>query len=193
MKVGYARVSTQDQNLDLQTDALKKAGCEKIFTDKVSGVKFHRQGLNQALDFLRQGDTLVVWKLDRLGRSTAELIKISASLQERKIELQSITESIDTSSPTGRLFFTILGAIAQMEREIIQERIKAGLKAANKRGRKNGRPRVMTKDKKETAIRLLKEGRGYNEVAGIIGVSRSVLYSELPAKVMDSMMDDGDL
>lgn len=147
MKIGYACVSTHDQNLDLQMDALQKAGCEKIFTDKISVTKFSREGLNQALEFVRTGDTLVIWKLDRLGRSTSELIKISEDLKQRQIDLQSITEAIDTSMPTGRLFFVILGAIAEMEREVIRERIKSGIAAAKKRGRKSDRPKVMNKDK----------------------------------------------
>lgn len=136
MKIGYARVSTLDQNLDLQIDALTKVGCEKIFTDKISSSKAHRQGLADALDYIRAGDTLVVWKLDRLCRNITELLKVSEKLKNNGIELQSLTESIDTSTPTGRMYFTILGAVAQMEREQIQERVKAGMAAAAKRGRK---------------------------------------------------------
>lgn len=187
MKIGYARVSTLDQNLDLQIDALTKAGCEKIFTDKISSSKAHRQGLADALDYVRAGDTLVVWKLDRLCRNIAELLKVSEKLKNNGIELQSLTESIDTSTPTGRMYFTILGAVAQMEREQIQERVKAGMAAATKRGRKAGRPKALTPAKKTAAIELLKGGMDYPSVAEVVGVPTSTLYRYLPAATIDSM------
>lgn len=182
MKIGYARVSTKDQNLELQLDALKRVGCDKIFTDKISSAKSKRDGLNQALDFIRPEDTLVVWKLDRLCRSTAELIKISNFLNEKSANLQSVTENIDTTTPTGRMYFTVLGAIAQMERELIQERVMAGLSAARQRGRKGGRPNALTESKKKAARKLLESGMGYKEVAQNLEVGLSTLYAEIPAK-----------
>lgn len=139
--IGYARVSTKEQDLSLQLDALSKYGCDRIFTDKMSSVK-ERQGLTDALGYLREGDTLVVWKLDRLCRSLPDLIKISEQIRMMGAQLVSITESIDTSTPAGRLYFNILGALGQMERELIQERVKAGLAAARRRGKVPGKPRV---------------------------------------------------
>ena len=139
--IGYARVSTKEQDLSLQLDALSKYGCDRIFTDKLSSVK-ERQGLTDALGYLRDGDTLVVWKLDRLCRSLPDLIKISEQIRMTGAQLVSITESIDTSTPAGRLYFNILGALGQMERELIQERVKAGLAAARRRGKVPGKPRV---------------------------------------------------
>ena len=138
--IGYARVSTKEQDLSLQLDALSKYGCDRIFTDKMSSVK-ERQGLTDALGYLREGDTLVVWKLDRLCRSLPDLIKISEQIRTTGAQLVSITESIDTSTPAGRLYFNILGALGQMERELIQERVKAGLAAARRRGKVPGKPR----------------------------------------------------
>lgn len=181
MKVGYARVSTHDQNLDLQIDALTKAGCEKIFTDKISSAKVKREGLESALEYVRSGDMLVVWKLDRLCRNIYELMQVSKSLEERGIELQSLTESIDTSTPTGRMYFTILGAVAQMEREQIQERVRAGLAAAKLRGKKGGRPKALTSTKKSAALEMLKNGMDYNSVAEVVGVTTKTLYRHLPA------------
>ena len=179
-KVGYARVSTKEQDLSLQLDALQKYDCDKIFTDKVSSVK-QRQGLQEALGYLRQGDSLVVWKLDRLCRSLPDLIKISEQIKEKGAELISITESIDTSTPAGRLYFNILGALGQMERELIQERVKAGLASARKRGKIGGKPRV-SQDKLDLARRELSEGRTYPDVAKIIGVHPQTLYRLLPVK-----------
>lgn len=182
MKIGYARVSTKDQNLSLQLDALKKAGCEKIFTDKISSAKSKREGLEQALDFARPEDTIVVWKLDRLCRSTAELIKISNLLDEKSANLKSLTENIDTTTPTGRMYFTVLGAIAQMERELIQERIGAGLEAARRRGRKGGRPPLLSDSKEKAARKLLQSGMSYKEVAQNLEIGLSTLYSGIPAQ-----------
>ncbi|OPH35247.1 recombinase family protein [Moraxella atlantae] len=182
-KVGYARVSTKEQDLSLQLDALNKFDCDKIFTDKVSSVK-QRQGLQEALGYLRQGDSLVVWKLDRLCRSLPDLIKISEQIKEKGAELISITENIDTSTPAGRLYFNILGALGQMERELIQERVKAGLAAARKRGKVGGKPRV-SQDKIDLARRELSEGRTYPDVAKIIGIHPQTLYRLVPVKSLD--------
>src|ERR671926_139739 len=144
MLIGYARVSTNEQNLSLQRDALEKAGCEQIYTDHVSGTKARRPGLEQALSHLRSGDTLVVWRLDRLGRSLRHLIDTVADLQEKGIGFKSITESIDTTTSGGRLVFNIFASLAEFEREIIRERTQAGLQAARARGRKGGRPKALT-------------------------------------------------
>jgi len=144
MNIGYARVSTQDQNLDLQNDALKAAGCEIIYTDKMSGTKKNRPGLEEILGFIRKGDTLVVWKLDRLGRSLKHLIQVLNQLDERGVYFKSIQESLDTSTPGGKLIFHVFGALAEFERDIIRERTLAGLAAARARGRKGGRPRKLS-------------------------------------------------
>jgi DNA invertase Pin-like site-specific DNA recombinase len=181
--VGYARVSTKEQDLSLQLDALTKHGCDRVFTDKLSAAK-QRQGLADALDYLRAGDTLVVWKLDRLCRSLPDLIGISEQIQQKGAALVSITESIDTSTPAGRLYFNILGALGQMERELIQERVKAGLSAARKRGKIGGKPRV-SQDKLELARRELSEGRTYPDVARIIGVHPQTLYRLIPVRSLD--------
>lgn len=140
MKIGYARISTQDQNLDLQNDALAKAGCEKIFTDTASGSKNNRSGLADAIMCCRKDDTLVVWKLDRLGRSLRHLIVTVNDLNEQGIEVQSLCENIDTSTPGGKLIFHVFGALAEFERELIRERTNAGIISARARGKMGGRP-----------------------------------------------------
>src|SRR4051795_8198611 len=144
MLIGYARVSTNEQNLDLQRDALNKAGCTEIYTDNVSGTKATRPGLTEALSHLRSGDTLVVWRLDRLGRSLRHLIDTVTELQERGIGFKSVTESIDTTTSGGKLVFHIFGALAEFEREIIRERTQAGLQAARTRGKLGGRPKALS-------------------------------------------------
>lgn len=144
MKIGYARVSTFDQNLDLQKDALTKADCTKIFEDKISGVKAARPGLEQAINYLREGDTLVVWKLDRLGRTLKGLIQFVTTLHEKGINFISLQENIDTTTSTGKLIFHIFGALAEFERDVIVERTKAGLAAARARGRLGGRRKKLT-------------------------------------------------
>src|SRR6184192_924840 len=144
MLIGYARVSTQDQTLDLQKDALEKIGCTKIFTDTASGATTERSGLTEALNYVREGDSLVVWRLDRLGRSLKHLIETITNLNKRMIGFQSITENIDTTTSGGKLIFHIFGALAEFERDIIRERTKAGLAAARARGRLGGRPKAKT-------------------------------------------------
>src|SRR3954453_18785445 len=146
MLIGYARVSTQDQTLDLQIDALKKAGCEKFYTDTASGAKAERKGLEEALDYAREGDILVVWRLDRLGRSLRHLIETITLLNNRKVGFKSITESIDTTTSGGKLVFHIFGALAEFERDIIKDRTNAGLNAARARGHLGGRPKAKTLD-----------------------------------------------
>src|SRR3954451_20994878 len=140
MLIGYARVSTQDQTLDLQLDALKQAGCEKFYTDTASGAKAERKGLEEALGYAREGDILVVWRLDRLGRSLRHLIETITTLNNRKVGFKSITENIDTTTSGGKLVFHIFGALAEFERDIIRERTTAGLEAARSRGKKGGGP-----------------------------------------------------
>src|SRR3989440_3679844 len=142
MNIGYARVSTQDQTLNLQRDALEKIGCSKIFTDTASGAKAERKGLEEALEYVREGDTLVVWRLDRLGRSLKHLIETITKLNNRKIGFKSSTENIDTTTSGGKLVFHIFGALAEFERDIIRERTNAGLRAARARGRLGGRPKA---------------------------------------------------
>ena len=180
MKVGYARVSTHDQNLSLQLDALKQAGCEEIHQDQVSGAKAERSGLQDALAYLRQGDTLVVWRLDRLGRSLKHLIEIVTQLEERGIGLQSLQESIDTTTSGGRLVFHIFGALAEFERNLIRERTQAGLQAARARGRKGGRPKALDAKKSELLYQLYDEKKhAIGELCNIMGISKSTLYAYL--------------
>src|SRR6266851_1863285 len=143
MLIGYARVSKHEQNLDLQLDALKAAGCEKIFTDKITSLKEERKGLNEALAFVRSGDVLVVWKLDRLGRTLRHLIDLVAEFNKKGIGFKSLKETIDTTTSTGKLVFHFFGALAEFERDIIHERTRAGLEAARARGRSGGRPKSL--------------------------------------------------
>ena len=180
MKVGYARVSTHEQNLSLQIDELKKYKCTEIFTDKISGAKSERPGLQKALGFLREGDSLVVWRLDRLGRSLKHLIEVITLLEERKIGFRSLQESIDTTTSGGRLIFHIFGALAEFERNLIRERTKAGLAAARARGRIGGRPRVLD-DKKIQLARNLYDSRKHpvKEICETLGISKSTLYAYL--------------
>src|SRR5579864_3806549 len=157
MLIGYARVSTQDQTLHLQQDALEKIGCSKIFTDTASGATTERQGLDEALAYVREGDTLVVWRLDRLGRSLKHLIEAITALNNRKIGFKSITENIDTTTSGGKLIFHIFGALAEFERDIIKERTQAGLQAARTRGRLGGRPKALNPKKASIAQALYKD------------------------------------
>ncbi len=182
MLIGYARVSTRDQNLDLQIDALNQAGCEKIFSDKTSGARTDREGLEKALDMLRKGDTFVVWKLDRLGRSVKQLVNMVESLHAKGVEFKSLTDSIDTGTTSGRFFFHVMASLAEMERELIAERTRAGLEAARKMGRTGGRRRIMTDSKIKSARKLLANGVPPREVAQNLGVSVPTLYRWVPAK-----------
>lgn len=180
MLVGYSRVSTTDQSLDLQTDALAAAGCQREFNDVASGAKAERPGLTEALEFLREGDTLVVWKLDRLGRSLPHLIEIVNLLESRGVGFRSMQENLDTTTAGGRLLFHIMGALAEFERGIIRERTRAGLTAARARGRKGGRPRAMAEGNVRAARQLLSAPAiGVSEVCRALNVSRSTLYRTL--------------
>jgi DNA invertase Pin-like site-specific DNA recombinase len=188
MLIGYARISTLDQNLALQRQALSAAGCERIFEDAMSGLRADRPGLSQVVDHLRDGDTLVVWKLDRLGRSVKGLVELVESLHTRGVQFKSLTDVIDTSSPSGRFFFHVMASLAQMERELIAERTKAGLVAARQAGRVGGRKRSMTPAKIEAAKTLLKQGTPAKDVAATLGVSVPTLYRWVPAGAMERPM-----
>ena len=181
MLIGYARVSTQDQNLELQLEALAKAGCKKVFEDKISGTRAERPGLNKALEMLREGDTLVVWKLDRLGRSVKNLVDLVGELHKQSVQFKSLTDAIDTGTASGRFFFHVMASLAEMERELIVERTRAGLDAARKLGRKGGRKPKMTDSKIESAKKLLSSGVPPRDVAKNLGVSIPTLYRWVPA------------
>jgi DNA invertase Pin-like site-specific DNA recombinase len=181
MLIGYARVSTLDQNLDLQRTALAQSGCGKIYEDRMSGAHVERPGLKLTLEVLRNGDTLVVWKLDRLGRSVKGLVDLVTEMAKRGIHFKSLTDSIDTSTPSGRFFFHVMASLAQMERELIAERTRAGLIAARQQGRVGGRRRKMTDSKIESAKKLLANGVPPKEVAENLGISIPTLYRWLPA------------
>jgi DNA invertase Pin-like site-specific DNA recombinase len=181
MLIGYARVSTQDQNLDLQIDALTNAGCKKIFHEKTSGSRAERPEFTKALEALREDDTLVVWKLDRLGRSVKNLVDLVSELHKQGIQFKSLTDAIDTGTPSGRFFFHVMASLAQMERELTVERTRAGLETARKLGRKGGRKRRMTDSKIESAKRLLANGMPPRDVALNLSVSIPTLYRWIPA------------
>ena len=180
MKYGYARVSTDDQKADLQIAALKQAGCRHIFTDQgVSGLASKRPELTRCLETLRAGDTLIVWKLDRLGRSLSHLVTVLSDLQGRGVAFKSLTEAIDTESATGRLLGHILAALAEFERALIVERTRAGLKAAKKRGQKLGRRPRLSNDQLAHARTLLEKGESPAAVARLLNVCRSTLYNSM--------------
>ena len=180
MRVGYARVSRDEQNLDLQIDALKAAGCEKIYTDKIGGTTTEREGLDDLLSYIRPDDVLVVWRLDRLGRTLKKLILMIEDLANRDIAFMSLRESIDTTTSGGRLIFHVFGALAEFEREIISERTKAGLAAAKSRGRCGGRPRLMDQEKVRLA-RMLHNDKSITvgEICRSLGISKGTLYRNL--------------
>ena len=180
MLVGYARVSTLDQNLDLQRDALLSAGCEKVFTDIASGIQDGREGLRETLNYLRPGDTLIVWKLDRLGRTLSHLIETVNTLATKSISFCSLQENLDTTTSSGKLIFHLFGALAEFERELIRERTRAGLKAARIRGHKGGRPRKLNIAQIKMAKLLISEGStSVTEICRTLGISRSTLYRRL--------------
>jgi len=183
--IGYARVSTDDQSAALQEDALKKAGCIRVFTDHASGSKASRPELDRMIDQLRSGDVVVVWRLDRLGRSLRNLIDLVQSLAERGVGFRSLTESIDTTTANGRLFFSIMGALAEFERDLIRERTQAGLAAARARGRVGGRPSVMNPKKIATARKLYdSHEHTVAEIAAMLNVSVATVYRHLEPKAV---------
>jgi DNA invertase Pin-like site-specific DNA recombinase len=182
MLIGYARISTHDQTLSLQKDALEKAGCEKIFTDTVSGTKAERKGLTEALSHLREGDTLVVWRLDRLGRSLRHLIDTVTELNARGVEFKSLQENIDTTTSGGKLVFHIFGALAEFEREIIKERTRAGLTSARSRGKVGGRPKALTA-KEMQILRNMASDKSLtvSDICKTLGIGRTTFYRYVKA------------
>ena len=183
MLVGYARVSTVEQTLALQEDALRAAGCARLFTDTISGAKAERPGLGQALAFLRPGDVLVVWRLDRLGRSLKALIETLTALEGRGIGFKSLTEQLDTTTSGGRLIFHVFGALAEFERDLIRERTQAGLAAARARGRQGGRPRKLGTPARVALAQALYDDRRHAvaEICRALGISRATLYRYVKA------------
>lgn len=181
MLIGYMRVSSEGerQSTDLQMDALLKAGVDSrhIFEDKASGAKDKREGLQKALNFLKNGDCLVVWKLDRLGRSLPHLISILTDLRKRGIQFRSLTEAMDTTTAHGELLFNVFGSLAQYERELTRERIMAGLQSARARGRIGGRQRVISDEKMELILSQLREGKSKSSICRNFGINRSTLYN----------------
>ncbi len=183
MLVGYARVSTMDQNPALQMDALREAGCERIFTEKASGSHRNRPQLKAALDYLRKGDALVVWKFSRLARSLTQVIKTVSDINERGIGLKVLTQNIDTTTPEGRLFFHMTAAFDEFQRELIVENTRAGLVAANKRGRRGGRPKGMNEQSIRNAEAMLKDTENYPFVGDVIdelNIGRTAFYRYFP-------------
>ena len=186
MLIGYARVSTHDQILNLQQDALTKAGCDRIFTDTASGAKTERIGLEEALNYVRKGDTLVVWRLDRLGRSLPHLITTMTALEERGIGFKSLTENIDTTTSGGKLIFHIFGALAEFERNLIRERTQAGLTAARARGRTGGRPKALMGRKLSIAqARYTDKQHAIAEICQTLKISKATLYRAIQTELRD--------
>lgn len=183
--IGYARISTTEQKLEPQVDALKAAGCETVFEDVISGAKAERPGLNNALAFLRKGDTLLVWKLDRLGRSMKHLVETVTDLGDRGVGFKSLTEGVDTTTTGGTLVFHLFGALAEFERDLIVERTQAGLKAATTRGRKGGRKPVVTLKKLEQAKAHISDGLTVREAAARLKISKTSLYNALRGQKPD--------
>lgn len=179
MLIGYARVSTIEQNLNLQIDALEQAGCQKIITDTVSGARVERPGLAKLKELLREGDTLVIWKLDRLGRSLKNLIEWIQYLDHHGVALKSLKENIDTSTSTGKLIFHIFGALSEFERDLIRERTQAGLLSARARGRLGGRPKSLSNEKRELAMQLYNNGKyTVDKICELVGgISRKTFYN----------------
>lgn len=183
MKIGYARVSSFDQNLDLQKDALQRAGCDRIIVDRASGKRTERPGLNTLKEILRQGDVVVVWRLDRLGRSLKDLIEWVNHLDQLGVALKSLEEVIDTTTATGKLVFHIFGALAEFERQLIRERTQAGLAAARARGRLGGRPKSLNAEKRKLAVRLYHEQKiSVKDICEMMGISKPTLYSYINAE-----------
>ena len=183
MKIGYARVSTRDQKLDLQIDALKKAGCGKIFSDVISGAAKERPQLSAMLEQLREGDVVVVYKLDRLGRSLIHLVSLVSGFSEMKVNIQSLNDNIDTTTSQGKLIFNVFASLAEFERDLIRDRTRAGLEAARARGRRGGRPKGLSKKAEDisyAAEALYNERKlGVNQIAERLGISKATLYKYL--------------
>ena len=193
MKIGYARVSTAEQNLDLQTDALERAGCEKTFHDTASGAKDERRALAEAVEYARAGDVLIVWKLDRLGRSLKHLIETVNRLHEKGVGFASVQENIDTTTPGGKLIFHIFGALAEFERELIRERTNAGLQAARARGRTGGRKQKLTTKQIEMARAMMKDPNiKIDTICQTLKVSKPTLYRYAPSPFKKREESTGD-
>lgn len=176
--IGYARVSTEDQHLDLQRDALARSGCEKLFEDRRSGAKVDRPGLNAALDYARAGDSLVVWRLDRLGRSLSDLIALVRRMEAAAIQLRSLTEGIDTATANGKLTFHLFAALAEFEQTLVRERTKAGLEAARARGRTGGRKHRLSPERRKHAVELYRaKDKSVREICRLMGISKPTLYA----------------
>jgi DNA invertase Pin-like site-specific DNA recombinase len=195
MQIGYARVSTTDQNLDLQQDALRAAGCERVFTDTASGAKADRPGLAAAIAACRAGDVLVVWKLDRLGRSLPHLVETVQMLADRQVGFRSLQEQVDTTASGGKLIFHIFASLAEFERDLIRERTQAGLTAARARGRIGGRPAGVDEQKRKAALALQRDPKyTVQEICAIVGISRNTYYkyvrSARPAPAPAGAPDD---
>ena len=183
MNIGYCRISTNDQNLDLQLDELKKAGCERIFQDIASGAKSDRKGLKEAIEFARSGDVIVCWKLDRVGRSLRDLIETINTLKDRGIGFRCLTQQLDTTTPSGMLIFHVFGAMSEFERSLIQERTQAGLQAARARGRLGGRPKLDNSQRIEIAASLYNDGKvSVAEICKNLKISKATFYRDLKAK-----------
>ncbi|MGK0688818.1 recombinase family protein [Serratia marcescens] len=187
MLIGYARVSTDDQHLDLQRDALKQVGCERIYEDTISGAQAEREGLASLINSLRPGDTVVIWRLDRLGRSLKNLLQLVERFDGLCVGLRSLQESIDTTSSGGRLVFHLFGALAEFERNLVRERTQAGLSAARRRGRQGGRPALLSPTKKALALKLHRErNHTIEEICNMMGISKSTLYNYLSKAGQDA-------
>lgn len=179
MLLGYARVSTTDQNPQLQLDALEETGCDRVFVDQASGAATARPQLDRLLDTVRSGDTVIVWRLDRLGRSMKHLLELTADFEQREIGLRSLNEQIDTTSANGRLIFHVMAALAEFERGLLAERTRAGLQAARSQGRVGGRPRALTDQAQRAVIDLRAQGRSVTDIAATLRVSRATVYRAL--------------
>ncbi|MEO0770888.1 MAG: recombinase family protein [Cyanobacteria bacterium J06649_4] len=192
MKIGYARVSTANQNIELQTDALEAGGCEKVFSDRrVSGAKAERPGLDKVLDHVRKKDTLVIWKLARLGRSLSDLLSIVEGLKERGANFASIQDGFDTSTASGKMVFSVIGAMAEYERNLIRERMMAGLAAARARGRMGGRLKALDKSQVKVAIALAEAGElTIKEICEQVGCSRSTYYRQVAPQLKSMAADE---
>jgi DNA invertase Pin-like site-specific DNA recombinase len=188
MKIGYARVSTTDQNLSVQIDGLEKEKCEKIYKEKLSGARKDRPELQKALEELRKGDTLVVWKLDRLGRTVKQLLNLIEDLKGKGIHFKSIKDKIDTTTPTGTFFFHVMASFAQLERELTLERTMAGLAAARGRGRYGGRPLIHKTDKKEMAYEMyMKNDKTVKEIADALDMGRVTIYRYIKKRELENV------